>query len=169
MVTGKQSWRAIFCYTQALEHTKSNNTVRVWDIEPILWKPSRAFCATGRLQIDLCTWVCMYVFVGAHETHTQSCGRSMGRRGSTHPFSVLPSVGQHLLQGPHWQGLLQHKVTNTQVWRNMLQDGKEGNRRRRKREGSKEKRMKEWRWRGKETLVGFSPGYKNNMPKVYSP
>lgn len=78
MVTGKQSWRAIFCYTQALEHTKSNNTVRVWDIEPILWKPSRAFCATGRLQIDLCTWVCMYVFVGASVECAWDTHRAVG-------------------------------------------------------------------------------------------
>lgn len=42
---------------------------------------------------------------------------------STHPFAVLPSVGQHLLQGPDRQGLLQHKVADAQVWRNILEDG----------------------------------------------
>lgn len=44
--------------------------------------------------------------------------------GSAHPFTVLPSVSQHLLQSPDRQGLLQHKVANAQVRRNMLQGGR---------------------------------------------
>lgn len=50
-------------------------------------------------------------------------GRGGGVRGMgvTHPFTVLSSFSQHLLKGSNRQGLLQHKVTNTQVWRNILQ------------------------------------------------
>lgn len=47
------------------------------------------------------------------------------QEGSTHPFAALPSVGKHLLQGPDRQGLLQHKVADAQVWRNILAEQKE--------------------------------------------
>lgn len=43
----------------------------------------------------------------------------------THPFAALPSVREHLLQSSHRQGLLQHKVTDAQVWRNMLEEEEE--------------------------------------------
>lgn len=82
-------------------------------------------------------------------------------RKSTHPFVVLPSVSQHLLQGPYWQGLLQHKVTNTQVWRNILQDGGKERRGKRGREGG----AKGWwerniSWMKRQWRDGSSTGYK---------
>lgn len=40
---------------------------------------------------------------------------------ATYTFPILICVSQHLLQGSHRQRLLQHKVTNAQVRRNILQ------------------------------------------------
>lgn len=39
----------------------------------------------------------------------------------THPLTVLSAVGEHLLQGPDRQRLLQHKGADAQVWGNILQ------------------------------------------------
>lgn len=73
-----------------------------------LWK-----CACVRL----CKWwVCLRRQVEGVVLH----GKKVG---GAHPFAVLPSVSQHLLQGSNWQGLLQHEVANAQVWRDILQDG----------------------------------------------
>lgn len=94
----------------------------------------------------------VHVFVYAStECVLCACGVfSEKEEGSAHPFAVLPGVSQHLLQGPHRQGLLQHKAANTQVWRNILQGG------RRERQGRKkgERAVKSGgrRNRGKETV-----------------
>lgn len=45
------------------------------------------------------------------------------KEGSTHPFAALPGVCQHLLQGTNRQRLLQHKVADAQVRRDILQGG----------------------------------------------
>ncbi|TNN60673.1 hypothetical protein EYF80_029146 [Liparis tanakae] len=37
-------------------------------------------------------------------------------------LALTKGLSQHLLQGPHRQGLLQHKGANTQVWRNILRE-----------------------------------------------
>lgn len=40
---------------------------------------------------------------------------------ATYTFPILACVSQHLLQGSHRERLLQHKVTDAQVRRNILQ------------------------------------------------
>lgn len=47
------------------------------------------------------------------------------REGSAHPLVALPGVRQHLLQGANRQRLLQHKVADAQVRRDILQERKE--------------------------------------------
>ena len=45
----------------------------------------------------------------------------LGSNPGTHPFAaIFPCAGKHFLQGSDWQGLLQHKTADTQVWRNKL-------------------------------------------------
>lgn len=39
----------------------------------------------------------------------------------THPFStIFNGVGKHFLQGSDRQGLFQHEIADTEIWRNVL-------------------------------------------------
>lgn len=72
--------------------------------------------------------IIIYFFKGAL---LSKCGAGRGFSGtegrkeaSAHPFAALPGVCQHLLQGANRQRLLQHKVADAQVRRDILQGGR---------------------------------------------
>lgn len=66
------------------------------------------------------------VSVNAGRGFSRTVGTERREEGSAHPFAALPSVCQHLLQGADRQRLLQHKVADAQVRRDILQGGQGG-------------------------------------------